>query len=178
MPLDARRYLLLAALVSAAMLASAHAFERMGGYAPCLLCLRQREVYWMALPLAAGGWALLKREGLGAREPLLPRVLPLLLAAVFLTGFGVAAYHAGVEWRWWPGPEACAAGGSTSAADIEALLRGESGPMVRCDEVVWSLLGLSMAGWNAVVSLGLALLGAVVAAKPVQSRSLQAAHAV
>ena len=142
--LDASRYLMLAALASAAMLASAHAFERIGGYAPCLLCLRQREVYWVAAPVALPGLALLARS----REPLLPRVLPLLLAAVFLTGFAIAAYHAGAEWKWWPGPTACAAGGDVSASDLQALLRGESGPMVRCDEAVWSFAGLSMAGWN------------------------------
>jgi disulfide bond formation protein DsbB len=172
--LGPRSYLVLAALASAAMLASAHAFERIGGYAPCLLCLRQREVYWIALTVSAGGLALLARN----REPLLPRVLPLLLAAVFLTGFAVAVYHAGAEWKFWPGPTACAGGGSAGVADMEALLRGEGGSIVRCDEVVWSLAGLSMAGWNAVISMGLALAGAAAALSGLRRRSLGAAHAL
>lgn len=154
--LDARAYALLAALASAAMLATAHIFERFG-YQPCGLCLRQREVYWIALPLALAGFVLLTRRNDKAR------VVPLLLAAVFLTGAGVAAYHAGVEWKWWPGPRSCAAGGAASAEDIAAMLRGARVPDLRCDEAAWRLLGLSMAGWNALVSLGLAALGVLTA---------------
>ena len=157
MRLDPRAYLGLAALASVVMLASAHAFERFGGYAPCLLCLRQREVYWVALPVALLGLALLARSS----EPLMPRVLPLLLTAIFLVGFGVAAYHAGVEWKLFPAPDSCAGGSgkAVSAGEIDALLRGEGGPFIRCDEAAWRLAGISMAGWNALISLGLAGLG-------------------
>jgi disulfide bond formation protein DsbB len=156
--LSPRAYALLAAVVSAAMLATAHIFQRFG-YEPCLLCLRQREVYWVALPAALVGLAIL------VRRPDQHRVVPALLAAVFLTGFGVAAYHAGAEWKWWPAPSACAAStGGVDAAGLDAFLRGEPVKSLRCDEAAWRMLGLSMAGWNALVSLGLAGLGLLVAA--------------
>ena len=149
-------YLLLAALASGAMLATAHVFQRFG-YEPCLLCLRQREVYWTALPLALSGMAVLRREpGSGP-------VAALLLSAVFLFSFVVAGYHAGVEWRWWPGPETCAAGGSVDAGGLDAFLQGATVRNLRCDEAAWRMLGLSMAGWNALVSLGLAALGVLAA---------------
>ena len=171
MRLDARAYLILAAVASAGMLAAAHAFERIGGYAPCLLCLRQREVYWVALPIALLGLVLLRRE------PAMPRVLPLLLAAVFLTGFAIAGFHAGVEFKWWPAPQSCALGGPASAEDLDALLRGEGGPVVLCDQVAWSLFGISMAGWNALVSLGLAALGLAAALAGSRARRLEPMHA-
>ena len=156
--LSPRSYAILAALASAAMLGAAHAFQRFGGYEPCLLCLRQREVYWIALPAALIGLGLL------ARRPDLGRAVPALLALIFLTGAGVAAYHAGVEWKWWPAPATC--GGSVQAAkagDIAAMLRGEKVRYVLCDQAAWTMAGLSMAGWNALMSLGLAGLGFLTA---------------
>ena len=157
-PFGARSYALFAVLASAAMLAAAHAFERIGGYQPCLLCLRQREVYWMALAIAAlGVLALLRRP-----HPSLVRALPLLLAMIFSLGFLVAGYHAGVEWEWWPGPEQCAIG-SSSAAAVQAFASGAPVREVSCDEAPWVFAGLSMAGWNALVSLGLAAFGVLVA---------------
>ena len=159
-PLGARSYALLAAIASAAMLAAAHAFERIGGYQPCLLCLRQREVYWIALGVAVlGALALLRRP-----HPSLVRVLPLLLALVFVTGAGVAAWHAGVEWKWWPGPSACAVGSGVDVSAMEALAGGTSAVrVVSCEDAAWVFGGLSMAGWNALISLGLAAIGVAVA---------------
>ena len=151
--LTSRSYAILAALASAAMLGAAHAFERFGGYEPCELCLRQREVYWIALPAALVGFGLL------LRRPDLGRAVPVLLSLIFLTGFGVAAYHAGVEWKWWPAPPTCGGGGAAAAGDIAAMLRGEPVRYVLCDEAAWVMGGLSMAGWNALASLGLAALG-------------------
>ena len=170
--LDARTYLLLAAAASAAMLASAHAFEHIGGLAPCLLCLRQREVYWIALPVAVAGLVLLARRP----EPAMPRVLPLLLGLVFLVGFGIAGFHAGVEQKWWPGPTLCVVGGGVDAAALDALAGGAAQRVVSCAEIPWSLFGLSMAGWNALISLGLAGLG-VWTSLAAPRRSLAAAHA-
>lgn len=170
--LQPRAYVLLAAVVSAAMLATAHVFERFG-YQPCLLCLRQREVYWIALPLALAGVVLLRR---GDDQS---RVMPLLLAAVFLTGFAVAGYHAGVEWKWWPAPSTCGGGGGPADANgIAAMMGGARIKMVLCDKAAWRMLGLSMAGWNALVSLGLAGLGVLSASRPGVRRPLgAAAHA-
>ena len=147
----------LALAASAAMLATAHAFERFGGYAPCLLCLKQREVYWVAGGIALAG-LLLNRTPLRRASG---TWTALLLAVTFAFGAGLAAYHAGVEWKWWPGPGACAgAGASVADLDMSGLLDGTL--RVRppaCDEAAWRLLGLSMAGWNVLISLGLAGLG-------------------
>lgn len=143
--------------VSAAMLAAAHAFERFGGFAPCLLCLKQREVYWVAGFVALLGIGLLRAPRAKGLRPW----LALGLAVVFLFGASLAAFHAGVEWKWWPGPAACSgAGGSVSSLDMSGLLDGTL--KVRppaCDKAAWRLLGLSMAGWNALASLGFAALG-------------------
>jgi disulfide bond formation protein DsbB len=155
------RWPLFAALASAAMLAIAHAFERFGGLAPCTLCLRQREVYWVALAVGLVGFAL-------ARWPAMRRWIALALAAIFLVGCGVAVYHAGAEWKFWPGPQACAStGGAVSAGDLMAALGGGVKPPA-CDEAAWVFLGLSMAGWNALISLVLAGLSLAAARRPVR----------
>jgi disulfide bond formation protein DsbB len=145
----------LAALASVLMLAGAHAFETFGGYAPCLLCLRQREVYWAALTVAVVGLALVR---LG-RLPI--EVLALVLAAIFAAGAVVAGFHAGMEWKWWPGPTSCAGGptGAVGAADISDLLAGAKVRPPACDVAAWRLAGISMAGYNAVISAGLAAAG-------------------
>ncbi len=144
---------LLALLACVFMLGTAHAFETFGKLAPCLLCLKQREVYWVTGTVALIG-VVLSRTAWAER---VRRPLILLLALGFLYGAGVAAYHAGAEWKWWPGPAACAAGGSASASDLVALLKGAKIAAPSCDKAVWVFLGLSMAGWNAVISLGLAV---------------------
>ena len=148
-----------AAAVSILMLAAAHAFETFGGYAPCTLCLRQREVYWAALTVAAIGLAL------GAlKKPLVREGLALALAAIFLTGAVVAAYHAGAEWKWWPGPTTCSGGaGTIEVGAISDLLAGAKVHPPACDQAAWRMLGISMAGYNAVISAGLAALGFVAA---------------
>lgn len=145
------RWPVFAALASALMLGAAHAFERFGGYEPCLLCLRQREAYWAALGLAAATLALARFWG-GAM-----RLGSLALAGAFLVGGGIAAYHAGAEWGWWEGPAACAAAGSgdLSAASVAAVL-GAAQAAPSCTEAPWRLAGLSMAGYNALASFGLA----------------------
>lgn len=144
----------LALLVSLAMLGAAHAFERFGGLEPCLLCLRQREVYWAAMALAAFSLALARA---GGRWPLLGLVP---LCAAFAYGTWLAGFHAGVEWGWWPGPAACSgAGGDVDVrAVLEALGRSQSAPS--CDKAAWRLAGISMAGYNAMISFGLAIAGA------------------
>lgn len=143
-----------AAAVSAAMLATAHIFQAFG-YAPCNLCLKQRTVYWGALALAAVGFVLVRMRRLSGRG------LALALGAAFLAGAVVAGFHAGVEWKWWPGPSTCVGAGlGVSTADLTAILDGAAKVKApACDEAAWRMLGLSMAGWNALVSLGLAKIG-------------------
>ncbi len=147
------RWPLIALLVSAAMLATAHAFERFAYLLPCQLCLRQREVYWAAIAMAATGLVLWNiRQN---RRFLV--AFNIMLALVFLTGAVVAAYHAGVEWRWWPAPAGC----TTETVDVFSLdldTIDERQGTVSCLDAPWRMLGLSMAGWNAIASLGLSLL--------------------
>ena len=154
------RWRLCALLASAGMLATAHAFETFGGYAPCTLCLRQREVYWAAGAIAAVGMVVVRLPG----GPRWRQISDWVLAVVFLVGAGWAIYHAGAEWKWWPGPTTCAsAGGGVNAADLNAFLEGAKVRPPACDQAVWVFAGLSMAGWNALISLALAGLSVLAA---------------
>jgi disulfide bond formation protein DsbB len=148
-----RHWPALAFVTSAAMLVIAHAFETFGHLAPCELCLYERQVYWVALPVAA--LAFIASQGVS------PKVFTPwiggLLALIFLTGAGIAIYHAGAEWKFWPGPTTCSgAGGGVSAAGLANLMNGAKVEMPHCDKAAWIFLGLSMAGWNALISLKLA----------------------
>lgn len=133
---------------SAALLLGALAFQHLGGYAPCHLCILQRWPHGIAVAL---GLALLAwpRRGLAA-----------LGAVAMLAGTAIAAYHVGVEQGWWLGPTTCAAPDIAGLTPEELLQRILAAPVVRCDEVAWSFLGLSMAAWNGLASAGLAALWA------------------
>jgi disulfide bond formation protein DsbB len=151
-----RLWPLWAAIAAAAMLAIAHAAESFGHLPPCQLCLRQREVYWVALWVGVLGWRLelaLPHRRFGA-------VFCGALALIFLYQAGLAGYHAGVEWKWWPGPQSCSGQGKASAQDLAALLNGAQIKGPSCEVAAWRGLGLSMAGWNALAALGLAVLSA------------------
>lgn len=163
------RWRLAALAVSAAMLAIAHAFQTFGGYQPCTLCLRQREVYWVA---ATAAFVLM----IAVRTPIGPRVRQLscwLLGLIFLVGMGIAIYHAGAEWKFWPGPSTCSSAGGAggvSADAMQALLNGAKIRPPACDQATWVFAGLSMAGWNAVASAGLVVLS-VMAARRERSKA-------
>ena len=154
------RWRLCALVASASMLAIAHAFETFGGFPPCTLCLRQREVFWWAGGVALAAMIVVRLPG----GPRLRAASCWLLGAIFLIGAGLAAYHAGAEWKFWPGPSTCAsAGAGASAVDVQAmsaLLQGAKIKPPACDEALWRFLGLSMAGWNVLISLALAALSA------------------
>ncbi|WP_367272018.1 disulfide bond formation protein B [uncultured Caulobacter sp.] len=147
-----RDWPLVALLSSALMLAIAHAFETFGGLAPCHLCLKAREIYWIAGTVGLIG-VVLRRTPYWSR---LRQPVNLLLGAIFLYGVGLAVYHAGAEWKFWPGPQSCSGVGSASVANLEAMLKGSAKLKApACDKPAWVFLGLSMAGWNALVSLKL-----------------------
>jgi disulfide bond formation protein DsbB len=157
--LDARTWLLLGALASAALLAGAHAFETFGHYSPCELCYKQRDVHWLALWVGALGF------GVSFWRPGVARLACLLLALVFLGSAVLGAYHAGVEWKWWPGPTTCS-GAHDKTVDVAALMRlvnGGGDHIVACDQAAWRMFGISMAGYNALISLVLAGLSALFA---------------
>lgn len=154
------RWPFIALIASAALLAGAHVFEAMG-YEPCLLCLRQREIHWVALTVAAIGAAILWRWP----DRRFMSAVNAALGAIFLTSAVVAGYHAGVEYGFWPGPAACAVSGGGAAMSGGDILAALEGPvrMPSCSEAPWSLLGISMAGYNALIS-ALLTLGSAIAA--------------
>ncbi|GAB4383797.1 disulfide bond formation protein B [Albidovulum sp.] len=141
--LNRSRLVGLAAGGSAALLLGAFFFQWLG-YAPCKLCLWQRWPHAAAIAIGVAflalGWRWLAWAG--------------ALAALSTAALGL--YHAGVEQGWWQGPETCTSGGALSGSVDDLLGQIMAAPLVRCDEIAWSLAGLSMAGWNAILSLALA----------------------
>ena len=147
-----QRSLVLCALISAALLGGALLFEHVGGMAPCSLCIWQRWAH-VAVIVCALGWPVISQPiGASLRAGLI------ITALAGITSVGVAGYHAGVEWQLWAGPAGCTAslssGGSTADL-VDSLL---ATPVVRCDDVPWSLFGLSMAGWNMLLSVDIVAL--------------------
>ena len=167
------RWPIFAVLASVAMLAIAHAFETFGGLAPCHLCLKQREVYWVAMGL--GGVACL---AYAHRSPITEKFRPngpsrwlvgIVLSLVFLYGAYLAGLQAGAEWKWWPAPETC----SSTHASLEgvmALMRGRATATPACDKAAWVFLGISMAGWNFLASLGLIAMSTLSVFRPRSAR--------
>jgi disulfide bond formation protein DsbB len=139
-------WIILAMAGSLAMLAGAFAFQYIGGLAPCHLCLLQR---WPHAAAVAIGLLALAIPG---------RLLPVAGAAAALTTAAIGMYHTGVERLWWAGPSTCSAG-SIAGLDINDLLDPTIviAPVVRCDEVAWEMFRLSMASWNVLLSVALAL---------------------
>lgn len=150
--LNAPNLMILAALGSVTLLLGAFGFQALG-YAPCGLCVLQRWPHVFAALCGAG--VLLIRHT--SRTTLL-RALGGLGMICALMAASIATYHLGVETGWWRGPNACSGtvhGLATMSAQ-ELVARLNAAPIVRCDEVAWRFLGVSMAGWNAALSLGLA----------------------
>ena len=141
-----RLVLLLVMVASIGVVGSALLFQYVGGYQPCELCLAERWPYSGGIAIAALSLATDRRRALWGLG---------LLALIFLASSGLAGYHVGVEQHWIEGPTACTGGasGAKSAEDLMKFLQTQQ--TVRCDEIQWSLLGLSFAGWNLVTSLGL-----------------------
>lgn len=155
-----RHWLWMALAVSLGLLATVHAMQRFGGLTPCALCLDQRKVYWVAAAIAAVGIAA-RFTPLGRR---LDRVFAALLLATFLVGVFIAGRHAGIELGWLPPLETCGAGGPVDLKAMSDLATGANKvKAVPCDVVQWSFIGLSMAGWNALVSVLLAAASAIAA---------------
>jgi len=137
-----RHGLIICGAMSATLLIAAFLFEYVGGMAPCSLCIWQRWAHVGVIGAALLGLLMLpNRNGL------------LLVATAALASFGIAGYHAGVEWALWDGPAGCTANLGTGASSAELVDMLLATPVVRCDDVPWSLFGLSMAGWNSLLSL-------------------------
>ncbi|WP_298355721.1 disulfide bond formation protein B [Rhodoblastus sp.] len=153
---------LLVLAAAAATLAGAWTFQALG-FLPCELCLIERYPYYGSLPLAAVAFFLARNA-----PPLFARAVLGLLAAIFAAGAALAAYHAGVEWKFWPGPAGCT-GKFVAPTSMEAFrAQLEHVHVVRCDAPALRILGLSLAGWNVPISLAIgfaALLGATAPKK-------------
>lgn len=138
--------ILCAAGASAAVLLAAFGFQYLGDMAPCKLCLWQRWPHAAAVVI-------------GALALWLPgRALPLLGAVAALTTGGIGVYHTGVERGWWQGPTTCTSGPVGGLTPEQLMEQIMAAPLVRCDEVPWELFTLSMASWNAIASVGMAVL--------------------
>jgi len=140
------RLILAAAGGSLAVLLGAFGFQLLG-YVPCQMCLWQRWPHGAAVAI-------------GLLALMLPgRLLPVLGALAALTTSAIGVFHSGVERGWWEGITSCSGAGNIAnfdATDLLDLTREVGPPLVKCDEIVWQLLGLTMANFNALISLGLA----------------------
>ena len=130
-------------------------FEYGLGYPPCPLCLDQRMAFYAAVPLAALLWL---GAGFGAQRKVLFLGF-LVITALMLWNTGLSAFHAGVEWKFWPGPTDCSGPINNFGSASNMLKQLQSIRIVRCDEAAWRLFGLSLAGYDVLVSLFLALVG-------------------
>jgi disulfide bond formation protein DsbB len=144
------------AIIAATTLAGAWFFQLVLDIRPCPLCLEQRYAYYLAVPLAA-------LVALAAARDAPRTVLIAGLAILGLAALGNAwlgAYHAGVEWHFWQGPTDCTGPVGNLGSASNLLERLDTVKVIRCDEVQWRFLGLSLAGYNVLISLLMAAIAA------------------
>jgi disulfide bond formation protein DsbB len=152
MSLRASTIALLFGAAAFALILGALGFQYFARLPPCELCMWQRYPLIAAGCIGIGGYACLRMGALPAGVGAWLAVGAALLIAV---SGAIGVYHAGVEWHWWRGPAGCTGGGfryTGGGLDLNA-------PVVMCDHAAWRLFGLSLAGYNALISLGLAALG-------------------
>lgn len=141
-------------LIGLGAILTALGYEHIGGYIPCPLCLMERYAYYAGIPLTFVALVLLSSGRSGAAAALL-----FVVALAYLANAGIGVYHAGAEWKFWPGPASCGTiqqiGTSAGGSLLDQL---NSVKVIRCDEAPWRMFGLSFAGWNVVVSFGLSML--------------------
>lgn len=158
---DGRRAALELALASAGLLATAYFFEYVLKILPCELCFWQRKPHFALIALGLLGAALTR--------PRLRAAVLLLMALVALAGVGLAFFHVGVEHKWWEGLQGCSAPTAVATTMEAARDLIFNSTVVPCDRPGWVFLGISMAGWNGIISLAIAI-WALLAAR----RSLRA----
>jgi disulfide bond formation protein DsbB len=146
MDVTANRLALLAGAGSLVILLAAFGFQYIGELAPCKLCLWQRYPHVLAIVLAV----------LFVRVK--HRLLLWLGGVASLSTAAIAAYHSGIEQKWWQGPDTCTSGSIDGLSTEQLMAQIMAAPIIRCDEIAWSFLSLSMASWNLIASLLLAAL--------------------
>ena len=144
------------AAVGAATILGAWIFQYGLGLKPCPLCLEQRYAYYFTIPLAV--MVLLGDQVGASRKVLLAALVAIVLGMAWNAGLGV--YHAGVEWKWWAAPQECSGALEDLGSAGGLLNKLQSIMVVRCDDAAWRFLGLSLAGYNALISLTLAAVAA------------------
>jgi disulfide bond formation protein DsbB len=144
-------------LAALALIAGALGFQYLGNLPPCEMCMWQRYPHIAAGVVGVGGFLLLRARILPVSAAASVAVITALLIAI--SGV-IGIYHAGVEWHFWPGPQSCTgtAFHASGALDLNA-------PVVMCDHAAWRLFGLSLAGYNAILSLVLAAIGFMFVAR-------------
>ena len=143
-------------IIAGATLLGAWFFQLVLDIRPCPLCLEQRYAYYLIFPLAA--WlalAVLKR----APRPLLLAGFAIVVLAALANAW-LGGYHAGVEWKFWQGPTDCSGPLVDLGSAGTLLQRLDTVKVIRCDEVQWRFLGLSLAGYNLLISLLMAAIAA------------------
>ncbi len=162
-PLD-KKSAALAFVLGLATILGAWGSQIIGGLYPCELCLEQRMAYYIGLPILLGVLVLWNRLPLKVWY-----VAMAIVTAIFAWGVYMGSYHAGVEWGFWPGPTACT--GVGDAMDFDAL--SNMTPVIGCDVVQFRFLGISLAGFNALISLAMvALLIVSIAAQMRHTRKV------
>jgi disulfide bond formation protein DsbB len=147
--LTARNAAFVVFIVSLLTIVGAWIFQR-AGYEPCPLCLKQRWAYYAVVPLS-----LVLALAAGSKNRSTGRAGLVLVGLIMLGSMVFGIYHAGVEWTWWPGPGTCE---GTLSGGLPKL---GNEPVVSCDEAALRIFGLSLAGWNAVISCVLAIVAFV-----------------
>ena len=140
------------AVIGLAAILGAYFFQYVLGYRPCPLCLEQRIAYYVAIPLAA---MVLLGVSVGSSRKVMTLAFA-AIAAAMLWNAGLGAYHAGIEWQWWEGPRDCAGAVSSFGPAGSLMETIQNTRVIRCDEAAWRFLGLSLAGYNVLISLALA----------------------
>lgn len=143
------------ALIGVGLILGAWGFE-MAGYKPCHLCLEQRVPWYIIIPV---GFALAGAQTMGAPRLAVVGLFAALVALALWSAY-LGGFHAGVEYKWWPGPADCTGTGIQLPADGGLLGNLSPDEIIRCDEVPWSLLGISLAGFNFLFSLVAAAIAA------------------
>ncbi|MEG3181513.1 disulfide bond formation protein B [Sphingomonas sp. LT1P40] len=140
---------ILALLIPLALMAGALGSQYFGGLYPCEMCMWQRWPHYAAIAAAALSFVV---------KPARDTLVWLAVVGIASSG-GIGAFHAGVEYGWWEGLTRCATNFASGGSALDSIMNA---PLIRCDVAPWDFLGISLAGWNAIVSLGGALVIAVL----------------
>src|SRR5271163_1297079 len=148
---------LILGLAAFALIAGALGFQYLDRLPPCEMCMWQRYPHIAAGIVGVGGFLLLRAKLLPVSAAAGIAIVTALLIAV--SGV-IGVYHAGVEWHFWPGPQSCTGSAFHASGTLDL-----NAPVVMCDHAAWRLFGLSLAGYNAILSFALAAWGLTIVAQ-------------